>query len=72
MPLFGPAIGAITGALIGKLTDIGIDDASIRDAGQSEVLQTPVSAVRQVRRRVASGGCLEEETAPPAAAPAAS
>src|SRR5262249_54035825 len=35
MPLAGLAIGAITGGLLGKLADYGIDDKFIKDVGHS-------------------------------------
>jgi uncharacterized membrane protein len=33
MPLAGLAIGAATGAIAGKLTDVGIDDKFIKEVG---------------------------------------
>lgn len=35
MPLFGFAVGAASGALSGKFTDIGLDDKMMKDIGQS-------------------------------------
>ena len=35
MPWMGLAIGAITGAIAGKFSDIGIDDNFIKDVGQT-------------------------------------
>lgn len=35
MPWMGLAIGAITGAIAGKLSDIGIDDDFIKEVGQT-------------------------------------
>jgi uncharacterized membrane protein len=34
MPWLGLAVGAVTGAIAGKLTDIGIDDNFIKEVGQ--------------------------------------
>ena len=34
VPFLGLAIGAVTGALMGKFTDVGIDDKFIRDVGE--------------------------------------
>jgi uncharacterized membrane protein len=50
MPLAGLAVGAATGAIIRKLTDVGIDDKFIKDVGG---LITPgTSALVPVRRAV--------------------
>lgn len=35
MPLFGAAVGAASGALAGKMRDIGIDDNFIKQVGSS-------------------------------------
>jgi len=35
MPLLGMAVGAITGAISGKLTDIGVDDSFIKEVGNT-------------------------------------
>ena len=34
MPWLGMAIGSVTGALSGKLTDVGIDDSFIKEVGE--------------------------------------
>ena len=34
MPIFGLAIGAASGALAGKLTDLGIDDKFMKELGE--------------------------------------
>lgn len=34
-PWLGLAVGAVTGALVGKFTDIGVDDKFIREVGES-------------------------------------
>jgi uncharacterized membrane protein len=49
-PWLGMAIGAITGALAGRFTDIGIDDRFIRDVEQK--IQPGTSALFLLVRRV--------------------
>jgi uncharacterized membrane protein len=58
MPLVGAAIGAGTGALGGKLSDIGVDDRFAKDLGQR--LQPGTSAVLVLVRRSTPDKVLPE------------
>lgn len=58
MPLVGAAIGAGTGALGGKLSDIGMDDRFAKDLGQR--LQPGTSAVLVLVRRSTPDKVLPE------------
>ncbi|MBP2145499.1 putative membrane protein [Methanofollis sp. W23] len=58
MPLLGLAIGAITGALAGHLTDYGIDDAFIKEV--SETVKPGSSAVFMLIKEVTPDKFLTE------------
>jgi uncharacterized membrane protein len=58
MPVVGAAIGAGTGALGGKLTDIGVDDRFAKDLG--ERLRPGTSAVLALVRRSTPDKVLPE------------
>ena len=57
MPIAGLAIGAGTGALAGKLADVGIDDDTIRQIGQQ--LQQGRAAVFVLARSAATDRVIE-------------
>lgn len=56
-PIVGAAVGAGAGALAGKFTDIGIDDAFLRDIGQS--LDKGGAAVGLLVRKLTTDKVLE-------------
>lgn len=56
-PLAGAAVGAGAGALVGKFTDIGIDDTFLRDIGHS--LDKGGAAVGMLVRRITTDKVLE-------------
>jgi uncharacterized membrane protein len=58
MPWLGLAIGAVTGALTGKFSDIGIDDAFIKEVGAT--IQPQNSALFLLVRDATPGRVLEE------------
>ena len=58
MPLAGMIIGAATGALVGKLSDYGINDGFIRDLSQQ--LQPGSSALFVLVRRVTPDRVMAE------------
>jgi uncharacterized membrane protein len=55
-PLLGAAVGAGAGAIAGKLTDIGIDDAFLHDVGRS--LEKGGSAVAVLIRKMTTDKVL--------------
>jgi uncharacterized membrane protein len=57
MPWLGLAVGAVTGALAGKFTDIGIDDNFIREVGQK--IQPGTSALFLLVRQATMDRVLE-------------
>jgi uncharacterized membrane protein len=57
MPWLGLAMGAITGALVGRFTDIGIDDSFIKDVGQK--IQPGQSALFLLVRQATMDRVLE-------------
>jgi uncharacterized membrane protein len=58
MPLAGLIVGGATGALVGKLTDVGIDDAMMKSLG--EQLQPGSSALFVLVRSVTADKVLPE------------
>jgi uncharacterized membrane protein len=56
-PLVGAAVGAGAGALAGKFSDIGIDDAFLRDVGHS--LDKGGAAVGMLIRKITTDKVME-------------
>src|SRR5208283_3349994 len=58
MPLLGAAVGAASGAIGGKLTNLGIDDKSIKEVGAS--LQSGDAALFLLIRKMTTDKVLED------------
>ena len=63
-PLFGMAIGAATGALAGKMSDVGVDDAFLKTLGESV---PPGAAALMVLGRSSAPERVIERVSPTAA-----
>ena len=57
MPLAGAALGAASGALAGYLTDVGIDDKSMKDI--AAVIEPGTAALFVLARKVTADKVLE-------------